>query len=118
MSYTPSLSKQAIASNVIQNHCLSFTCLKISPNQVLIPQQNASKQFFVISGSFIVHQNAVKKAALLKRAGYKKASIKIFPESEFYSIVVDSFSTELEALELKQHLSNKKFESFIKRLFP
>ncbi|MBK9108025.1 MAG: SPOR domain-containing protein [Saprospiraceae bacterium] len=118
LTHTLSMTIQTSASNVVQNHCKISSSFQKS----LYPQsrdlQSENHPFYVISGSFLIQKNAIKKVALLKKAGYLKTSIKIFPESEYYSIVVDSFSTETEAINLKENLAHQKFECFIKRLIP
>ncbi|MBK8955645.1 MAG: SPOR domain-containing protein [Saprospiraceae bacterium] len=78
--------------------------------------QPGNKTYYVVSGSFIVQQNAVRRSKQLVNKGYSSTSIKIFPESEYYSVVVDSFKEELKAQQLRDKLISGKYECFIKEL--
>lgn len=104
------------ASNVIQNSCFSRLGFKIGMDPAIKHQTPVHRTYFVISGSFIIRQNALHKQQSLLRNGFQHTSVRIFPESEFYSVVVDSFASEAEAKNLKLQLDKRKFDCFIKHL--
>ena len=49
---------------------------------------------FLISGSFLIPQNADNQLKNLKNRGFKKAYTYNFPQTEYYSVVVDTFNSE------------------------
>lgn len=71
--------------------------------------------YYIIAGSFLIPSNADRKVATLKEAGFQKAYRYNFKESEYYSVVVDSFEKSNENLDVLHKLRQKKIEYFIKR---
>lgn len=69
---------------------------------------------YVICGSFLVPRNAEKQLAKLKKSGFTKTYIHNFPESEYYSVVVDTFVEDNSIKPLIIELSTHKYDYFIK----
>ncbi|MBV6471956.1 MAG: hypothetical protein JPMHGGIA_00207 [Saprospiraceae bacterium] len=72
-------------------------------------------KLYIVSGSFLVPQNAEKRIRELHKSGYRRAGIVVFPESEFYAAVIDSFADEASANKLVAKLQSARIPYFIKR---
>ena len=70
---------------------------------------------YIISGSFLVPDNARKRKDKLFQAGINSAYITTFPGSEYYSVVVDSFHTSLDSARLIHKVKKLHIDFFIKR---
>ena len=73
-----------------------------------------TESYNVVAGSFLVPSNADKLIDKLVKLGYKFTTKKILADSEFYSVVVNSFDQEDEAKNLVSQLKAKKIDCFIK----
>ncbi len=70
--------------------------------------------YYVIAGSFLVPKNAETQVQKLKLLGFKKCYKYNFPDTEYYSAVVDTFKLESEYIELTEKLQKMNIEYFIK----
>lgn len=81
-------------------------------NVQVSPADNA--EYHVVAGSFLMPERAENHLRTVQSGGFPDAAIVRFPNSEFYSISVGSFSTRKEAFQLKKALNRAKFEAFVR----
>lgn len=74
----------------------------------------SSNQFYVIAGSFLVEARANNHLATMQQLGHENAEIVRFPDSNFFSVCVDKFSTREEATALKRKLGQEKVDAFVR----
>ena len=75
---------------------------------------NRSGKYYVIAGCFLIPKNAENQVLKLQKLGFNKSYKFNFPESEFYSVVVDTFHLPTEYIELTGRLQKNNVEYFIK----
>lgn len=76
-----------------------------------------SSHCFIIAGSFLIPQNADNQLNILRKSGFKKAFKYNFPQSEYYSVVVDTFNVgDTSQIVLTEALFRIKQPYFIKCL--
>lgn len=73
-----------------------------------------SGTFKVVVGSFLIPSNADKLVKKFKKMGYPHTMKEIFPDSEYHSVVIESFDSESKAIEMMEMLKQKKVNCFIK----
>ncbi len=76
-----------------------------------------SNRCFIIAGSFLIPQNAENQLKIIKNKGFKKAFKYNFPQSEYYSVVVDTFNVgDTSHILMTDELIRLKLPYFIKCL--
>ncbi|MCC6754527.1 MAG: SPOR domain-containing protein [Saprospiraceae bacterium] len=108
-AWAPQLPALPEPDNFKPNHHWPAWSPTLSAPDTLTPK------FYIVSGSFLVPQNAEKRIRELHKAGYRSAGIVVFPESEFYAAVIDSFADEALANKLAVKLQIARIPYFIKR---
>lgn len=88
--------------------------LKLSARSKLLPMNNDSIFFFTVCGSFLIPANAQKQLKIAHAKGFKKALVRNFGGSEYYSVVLDSSGVESVATQLKLSAERKGINCFIK----
>lgn len=71
--------------------------------------------YMVMAGSYLLKENAQKMVNRLKKAGYVKAEIIVFPASEFHSVIAVRYSSENQAQAASEELKRKGIDSFVKK---
>ncbi|MBL7828624.1 MAG: OmpA family protein [Saprospiraceae bacterium] len=73
--------------------------------------------FYVVAGSFKLETGAKTRLAELQSLGYSKAEIVRFPNSPYFSVCTDRFSSRKEADAVRKKLeSQQKIEAFVKAI--
>ncbi|MBK6546521.1 MAG: hypothetical protein WAR77_12875 [Saprospiraceae bacterium] len=105
----------------IQNQGLHFLMADgvhkstIKNQDTIIP--NPSKFIcYLISGSFLIPKNADTQVNKLLKLGFTKAYKYNFPNTEFYAVVVDTFTNQERIEKTILELSSNKLEFFTKCL--
>ncbi len=70
--------------------------------------------YYVIAGSFLIPSNAEIQREKLNKLGFRKSYKFNFPESEFYSVVVDTFKNPIEYTGLLEQLKKFNVPFFVK----
>ena len=87
----------------------------IKNQDTIIP--NPSKFIcYLISGSFLIPKNADTQVNKLLKLGFTKAYKYNFPNTEFYAVVVDTFTNQERIEKTILELSSNKLEFFTKCL--
>lgn len=71
------------------------------------------KHYF-IAGSFLIPNNADNQVSKLKKLGFSAAYKNNFPNSEYYSVVVDSFYQLQDSAFIAEKLFQHKIDYFVK----
>jgi hypothetical protein len=92
---------------------LSSDTLKLKDNPVYIGLN------YVVAGSFLIPKNADTQVAKLKSLGFSKSFRFNFPESEYYSAVVDTFRLDTlvipaALIEVTDKLRKNNIDYFLK----
>jgi cell division protein FtsN len=86
--------------------------IKLAPNPSNTKSSNSPK-VMVVTGSFLLKENATKMVSNLKNAGFSKSKTVIFDKSEYHTVVVDNNLSSEEAYSLKTKLNNNGFKDVI-----
>lgn len=73
-----------------------------------------NNMYYIIAGSYLIPKNAEKQVLKLKKLGFNKCYKYNFRESEYYSVVVDTFKLPSECNALIARLQINKIDYFIK----
>ena len=73
-----------------------------------------SGTYYVIAGSFLIPRNAENQVRKLQKLGFQKCYKFNFPETEFYSVVVDTFQLLENSMEITEKLQMYKVDYFVK----
>lgn len=74
----------------------------------------SGSDYHVVAGSFLMPDRAQSQLKAIHQAGFPKAEVVQFPNSQFYSISVGSFETRKEADALKKQLQGAKIDAFVR----
>lgn len=75
---------------------------------------NASIKYYIIAGSYLIPKNADSQVSKLKKLGFENCHKYNFPESEYYSVVVDTFNANHPNNSQVMKLKKFKIDYFIK----
>jgi len=94
----------------IVNSCFYNLKTPAIRNSVFTIVPEDTSRCFIISGSFLIPQNADNQLKILKNQGFNKAYKYNFPQTEYYSVVVDSFNPgdTLHKILIEQLLRSKQ----------
>lgn len=74
----------------------------------------SGSDYHVVAGSFLMPDRAQSQLNAIHQAGFPKAEVVQFPNSQFYSISVGSFESRKEADALKKQLQGAKIDAFVR----
>ncbi|MBK6861124.1 MAG: hypothetical protein IPK91_01960 [Saprospiraceae bacterium] len=98
-------------------HTYNKTLLDFNPKLTNASFCKDSNRCFIIAGSFLIPQNADNQLKMIKNKGFNKAFKYNFPQSEYYSVVVDTFNAgDTSQIVLTDELLRLKQPYFIKCL--
>lgn len=75
----------------------------------------AQKAFMVLSGNYIVEQNAKNRVKWFGDKGYKSAEVVIFTNSSYYTVRVNAYDQYKNASALKDQLETAGIPAYIKK---
>lgn len=106
--------KETVIPAETNNSVFKFVNVYLRDTTKLPDTPKMKTMYYVIAGSFLIPSNAGIQREKLNKLGFHKSYRFNFPESEFYSVVVDTFKNPLEYTGLLEQLKKCNVPFFIK----
>lgn len=74
-----------------------------------------SGDYMVMSGSFLVEENAQKMKDKLHSMGYNQSEIVVFESSDYHSVIAGRFNSQSQANMAAVELKNKGVDSYVRK---